>query len=249
MTSGVIASLSLLSLRYFTISAFVFGKFILPSKTPFAMSLAVTVLFGWCSPARCWLSASRSSKVLPQTQTLQTNLVVRPPLATGTSSTSATSCFSGVFRRLFSLGRSKFVEELSSKTCRLQPYALTCVCVSSCLSWHSCHAVFSCLDLPCKAENGPTCNKIIFKFPAGLAGSRAHVNRHDSSRLPCEGSLRTTSGISQVLPCFVPFSHAVIRSNDFHYILWLKKIIWQADFRIAWAFGLLAGCSGLFLIL
>ena len=139
------------------------------------------------------------------------------------------------------------------QTCRLQPCALTsvcvCVCVSSCLSWHSCHAVFSCSDLPCKAENGPTCNKIIFKFPAGFAGSRAHMNRQGSSRLPCERSLRTSSGISQVLPRLVPFSHAVVRSNDFHAILWLKRIIRQGDFRIAWAFGLLAGCSCLFLIL
>jgi hypothetical protein len=94
ITSRVTAGLSLLSLTYFTISAFVFGKFILPSKTPFTMSLAVAVLFAWCSPARWWLSPSRSSKVLPQT--LQTNLVVRPPLATGASSTSATSCFNGV---------------------------------------------------------------------------------------------------------------------------------------------------------
>jgi hypothetical protein len=248
MTSGVTAGLSLLSLTYFTIPALVFGKFILPSKTPFTMSLAVTVLFGWCSPARCWLSPSRSSEVF--LQTLQTNLVVRPPLATETSSTSATSCFSGVIRGLFSLGRSKFIEELP-QTCRLQPCAFTCVSLSlsSCLSWHSCHAVFSCLDLPCKTKNSSICNKIIFKFPAGFAGSRAHVNRHSSSRLLCERSLRTSSDISQVLPCLVPFSHAVIRSNDFHAVLWLKKIIRQADFRIAWAFGLLAGCSGLFLIL
>jgi hypothetical protein len=124
-----------------------------------------------------------------------------------------------------------------------------CVSLSSCLSWHSCHAVFSCLDLPCKTKNSPICNKIIFKFPAGFAGSRAHVNRHSSSRLLCERSLRTSSDTSQVLPCLVPFSHAVIRSNDFHAVLWLKKINRQADFRIAWAFGLLAGCSGLFLIL
>ena len=127
MTSRVTTGLSLLSLTYFTISAFVFGKFILPSKTPFTMSLAVAVLFAWCSPAGCWLSPSRSSKVLPQT--LQTNLVVRPPLATGASFTSATSCFSGVIRGLFSLGRSKFVEELP-QTCRLQPCAFTCVSLS-----------------------------------------------------------------------------------------------------------------------
>jgi hypothetical protein len=208
-------------LTYFTISDFVFGKFILPSKTLFTMSFAVTVLFGWCSPARCWLSPSRSSKVLPQT--LQTNLVVRPPLATETSSTSARPYFSGVIRRIFSLGHYKFVEELSSNI----SFAALCLnlCVSSRLPWHSCHAVFSCLDLPCKTKNSPTCNKIIFKSPAGFAGSRAHVNRHGSSRLPCERSLRTSSGISQVLPCLVPFSHAVIPSNDFHAILWLKKII------------------------
>src|SRR5215218_5181778 len=127
MTSGVTAGLSLLSLTYFTISDFVFGKFILPSKTPFTMSLAVTVLFGWCSPARCWLSPSRSSKVLPQT--LQTNLVVRAPLATETSSTSATSCFSGMIRRLFSLGRSKFVEELSSN----MSFAALCLNLCVCL--------------------------------------------------------------------------------------------------------------------
>ena len=126
MTSGVTAGLSLLSLTYFTISDFLFGKFILPSKTPFTMSLAVMVLFGWCSPARCWLSRSRSSKVLPQT--LQTNLVVRPPLATETSSTSARPYFSGVIRRIF-----HWVTTSLSKSCpqtyRLQPCALTCVCL------------------------------------------------------------------------------------------------------------------------